>query len=65
MIQNKYFCCIEYFKISEKLEFGIKVYNSKIPYKERYEDFEFFFSLKIFLISMTKSIKMIVNLIHY
>jgi len=41
--ENKYFCCLEYFNIGEKIEFGIKVYNSNISYDERYEDLKFFF----------------------
>ena len=27
--ENKYFCCLETFNIREKIEFGIKVYNTK------------------------------------
>jgi len=40
--ENKYFCCNEYLNIGEKMEFGIIIYNSNSPYKERKEDFEFF-----------------------
>ena len=41
--ENKYFCCLEYFNIGEKIKFGIKIYNTKTSYKESYEDLNFFF----------------------
>ena len=41
--ENKYFCCLEYFNIREKIIFGIKVYNTKTSYNENYEDLKFFF----------------------
>jgi hypothetical protein len=41
--ENKYFCCIENFNIGEKLEFGIKVYNTERACNKRHEDLEFFF----------------------
>ena len=44
---NKYFCCIEYFKINEKLKFGIKLYNPNILYNKRYTGSKFFFSEKV------------------
>ena len=47
--ENKYFCCLEYFNIREKIEFGIKVYNTKTSYNESYEDLNFsFFKDNIF-----------------
>ena len=44
---NKYFCCIEYFYISEKLKFGIKLYSPNSLYNKSYTDSELFFSEKI------------------
>ena len=43
IFENKYFCCLEYFNIGEKIKFGIKVYNTKTSYIENYEDLKFFF----------------------
>jgi CDP-glycerol glycerophosphotransferase (TagB/SpsB family) len=40
--QNKYFFCIEYFYIDEKVTFGIKIYNTKSTYNKKYKDFDFF-----------------------
>ena len=40
--ENKYFCCIEYFNIGEKLTFGIKIYNIN-TYNKKYKEFDFFF----------------------
>jgi hypothetical protein len=46
--ENKYFCCIENFNIDEKLEFGIKVYNTERACNKRHEVLEFlFFTNKI------------------
>lgn len=41
--ENKYFCCIENFNIGEKLEFGIKVYNTKKYNYIRYKVMKFLF----------------------
>ena len=41
--ENKYFFCIEYFNIGEKVTFGIKIYNTNSTYNEKYKDFDFFF----------------------
>jgi hypothetical protein len=38
--KNKYFFCIEYFNIDEKITFGIKIYNTKSIYNK---DFDFYF----------------------
>ena len=40
--KNKYFFCIEYFNIGEKVKFGIKIYNTN-TYNEKYKAFDFFF----------------------
>jgi hypothetical protein len=39
--KNKYFFCIEYFNIDEKITFGIKIYNTKSIYNKDF-DFNFF-----------------------
>jgi CDP-glycerol glycerophosphotransferase (TagB/SpsB family) len=41
--ENKYFCCIENFNIGEKLEFGIKIYNTERSNYIRYKDMKFLF----------------------
>ena len=47
---NKYYKCIEYYKINEKINFGIKIYNKKennnIPSKKK-DTFIYFFNEKI------------------
>lgn len=40
--KNKYFFCIEYFNIGEKVKFGIKIFNAN-TYNKKYKDFDFFF----------------------
>lgn len=34
--ENKYFCCLEYIYIDEKIKFGIKVYNTKTSYNLKF-----------------------------
>ena len=40
--ENKYFFCIEYFNIGEKVTFGIKIYNTKSTYNKKYKDVYYF-----------------------
>jgi hypothetical protein len=49
--ENKYFTCVEFFKINEKINFGIKLYeikeNSKEFIKNAYDNTIYFFNEKI------------------